>query len=105
MRGRECPASVDLEMTLRIWADFNAVYGAGDGNLICWCLRYDEKPLEHGVERLGLKENMPVVLYYSDGPEGEEFEFDGILIKGKMVPWEAKYDRSTYRPIREEKLP
>jgi hypothetical protein len=46
---------------------------------------------------------MPVILFYSDGPEGEEFEFDGVLVKGQMVKWEAKYDWSSYRLIRDAK--
>jgi hypothetical protein len=88
---------------LRIEADFNSVYGAENGRWVCWCLRYEGNLLEHCSERFNLKVNKPVILFYSDGPEGEEVELDGVLVKGQMVKWEAKYDWSSYRLIRDAK--
>ena len=54
-------------MTLRIYADFNSVYGAN--HEICWCLRYGVtlrqvgKPLGEVAEDLQLRAGMPVTLF------------------------------------------
>jgi hypothetical protein len=86
---------------LRIYADFNSVYGE-DGS-VCWCLRYGSAltALDDLAEQLGLREGMPVVLYYED--ESEEFEVSAVLMEqtpGIVPRWHARADWQTRRQIR-----
>ena len=84
---------------LRIYADFNSVYG--DGGSICWCLRYGSplRDLDEFTEELGLRDGMPVVLYYED--ESEEFEVSAVLIETATRPhWHARADWKSRRQIR-----
>ena len=91
-----------MTMPLRVYADFNSVYG--EGGSICWCLRYGSplQPLDDFAEELRLRDGMPVVLYYED--ESEEFEVSAILIEqpvGTMPRWHARADWKTRKQIRE----
>ena len=68
----------------RIYADFNSVYGE-DGNT-CWCLCYGSplRPLDDVAGELGLRDGMPVILYYED--ESEEFEVSAVLVETATWP-------------------
>jgi hypothetical protein len=84
---------------LRIYADFNSVYG--EGGSICWCLRYGSPlhELDDFTEELGLRDGMPVTLYYED--ESEEFEVSATLMETAERPrWHARVDWKTRRQIR-----
>ena len=82
-------------MTLRIYADFNAV-GPGD---LYWCLRYGptRRPLDEVAGQLGLY--MKVTLYYEDTTE--EFEVSAVLSKNDCAGphWQALADMSSFRRI------
>jgi hypothetical protein len=86
---------------LRIYADFNSVYG--EGGSICWCLRFgtDRRPLDDVARELDLRDGMPVILYYED--RSELFEVSAILLQqpeSQLPRWHAKADWSTKRQIR-----
>lgn len=85
---------------LRIYADFNSVYG--DNGSICWCLRYGAsfQPLDDLTEELGLRDGMPVILYYEDA--AEEFEVSAVLLEQPEtnIRWHAQADWKTRRQIR-----
>jgi hypothetical protein len=70
-------------------SNFNSVYGE-DGS-ICWCLRHGSpmRPLDDVAGELGLRDGLPVTLYYED--ESEEFEVSAVLIQtGSSTPrWRA----------------
>jgi len=92
-------------MTLRIYADFNSVYGAN--HEICWCLRYGVtlgqvgKPLDEVAKELQLRAGMLVTLFYED--ESEEFEVSAVLEEHDDTPgnrWRARADWNTFRRIR-----
>lgn len=90
-----------MTVALRIYADFNSVYY--ENGYTCWCLRYGPAmtPLDEVAEQLGLRQGMPVVLYYAD--ESEEFEVAGVLLKqapGILPRWHARADWGTRRQIR-----
>jgi len=86
---------------LRIYADFNSVYG--DNGSICWCLRYGSRlqPLDEVAEMLGLRDGMPVILFYED--ESEAFEVSAILLEQPATTtprWHAQAEWKTRRQIR-----
>jgi hypothetical protein len=88
-------------MPVRVYADFNSVYG--DSGSICWCLRYGSpsRPLDDFAEELRLRDGMPVVLYYED--PSEEFEVSAVLIEqpvGAFPRWHARADWETRKQIR-----
>jgi len=87
--------------TLRIYADFNSVYG--EGGSVCWCLRYGSalKNLDDLSDELNLRHGLPVVLYYED--ETEAFEVDAILLEQPTATkprWHAQADWKTRRQLR-----
>jgi hypothetical protein len=87
----------DLTQPLRIYADFNSTYGD-----ICWCLRYGPsfKPLDEVAVAPGLRDGMPVTLYYED--PAAEFEFSAVLLErtGETPRWVARADWKSERRIR-----
>jgi len=90
-----------MSVPLRIYADFNSVYG--EGGSICWCLRYGSplRSLDNFTDELGLCDGMPVVLYYED--PSEEFEVAATLIEqpaGAVTRWHARADWKTRKQIR-----
>jgi hypothetical protein len=92
---------ISMPPPLRIYADFNSVYG--DNGSICWCLRYGTQlqPLDDLAEKLELRNGMPVILYYED--ETEEFEVSAVLLKqpeSNGPQWHARADWKTRRQIR-----
>jgi hypothetical protein len=90
-----------MTVPVRIYADFNSVYG--EGGSICWCLRYGRslRLLDEFAEELRLRDGMTVILYYED--ESEEFEVSGALIEqpvGTVPRWHARVDWKTRKQIR-----
>jgi hypothetical protein len=93
-------------MTLRIYADFNSVYGSN--REVCWCLRHGVKleqggkPLDEVAEELQLRAGMPVTLFYMD--ESEELEVSAVLEEhddgSPGNRWRARADWSTFRRLR-----
>jgi hypothetical protein len=92
---------ITVPAPLRIYADFNSVYG--ENGSVCWCLRYGTplRPLDDLAEELGLRNGMLVTLYYED--EAEEFEVSAVLVEqpATIVPrWHAQADWKTRRQLR-----
>lgn len=90
-----------MTVPVRVYADFNSVYG--EGGSICWCLRCGSplQPLDDLAEDLQLRDGMHVVLYYED--PSEEFEVSAVLIEqpvGVVPRWHARADWKTRKQIR-----
>ncbi len=86
---------------LRIYADFNSCM-EDDRGVWCWLLRHDERLLDKVGDMLGLRDGLPVTLFYEDS--GEEVEVDAVLghiaTPGWDAMWMALPDWNTLRRLR-----